>query len=426
MKNLRKRPTYDEIINYIEVKQPKIKYPDRKATFLRNSHYLSKFDGDLFDVEEQQQKFLAEQIRQALIMSMGPASLAGGPSPPPGSTFLSSAPPLPPPSGAPPPPSGSASLPSSGLFSSTGRLFSSIGERFRRGQGSGTASLMQSQASQEQNRETTLQALRGPPLQTIRSTPAAPPSRGDTSPASSDMPSLEEVTPRAALFNIRDKDATTEEEEYQKTDEVMENMKKEEEERKKKIGGQVRSDLAFIEKYEPSTSSAAAAATATELAQQAEEEEEEARETDEVIEPEAEKAEEPEPKHKEGKRGKAQKIYVDNNDFYFWSDARISRETLMFQIYLRGLETQLENKIEKLKKLPESGATDKPTKKQEIQAFVKTLIVDKRWVIKPDKENLDKRTKEFNEWYKDFEEVITQDKPVLSTKRKVGKPKKVK
>ena len=56
MNNLRKKPTFNELINYLEIKQPKIKYPDRMATFLRNSHYLSQFDGNLLDVEEQQTK----------------------------------------------------------------------------------------------------------------------------------------------------------------------------------------------------------------------------------------------------------------------------------------------------------------------------------------------------------------------------------
>ena len=56
MNNLRKKPTFNELINYLEIKQPKIKYPDRMATFLRNSHYLSQFDGNLLDVEEQQKK----------------------------------------------------------------------------------------------------------------------------------------------------------------------------------------------------------------------------------------------------------------------------------------------------------------------------------------------------------------------------------
>ena len=54
MIHLRKKPTFNELINYLEIKQPKIKYPDRTATFLHNSHYLSQFDGNLLDMEEQQ------------------------------------------------------------------------------------------------------------------------------------------------------------------------------------------------------------------------------------------------------------------------------------------------------------------------------------------------------------------------------------
>ena len=53
--SLRKKPTYNDLINYLEVEQPKIKYPDRTATFLRNSPYLSQFDNDSFiDLEEQE------------------------------------------------------------------------------------------------------------------------------------------------------------------------------------------------------------------------------------------------------------------------------------------------------------------------------------------------------------------------------------
>jgi len=34
---LRKRPQYDEMIDEIEFKQPKIKYPNRVAQFMRNT-----------------------------------------------------------------------------------------------------------------------------------------------------------------------------------------------------------------------------------------------------------------------------------------------------------------------------------------------------------------------------------------------------
>ena len=42
---LRKKPTYNELVNYIEEDIP-IRYTDITATFLRNSYYLQQFDGD--------------------------------------------------------------------------------------------------------------------------------------------------------------------------------------------------------------------------------------------------------------------------------------------------------------------------------------------------------------------------------------------
>ena len=60
---LRKRPHYGDMINEI-VQQPKIKYPDRRATFLRNTHYLSQFDGDqsFINLEEQESKMAKERL----------------------------------------------------------------------------------------------------------------------------------------------------------------------------------------------------------------------------------------------------------------------------------------------------------------------------------------------------------------------------
>ena len=83
MIGLRKKPTFNELISYIEVKQPKIKYPDRSATFLRNSHYLSQFDGNLFDVDEQQKNIAKAQLRETEIRNVvsntqGTASLLRG------------------------------------------------------------------------------------------------------------------------------------------------------------------------------------------------------------------------------------------------------------------------------------------------------------------------------------------------------------
>ena len=67
MQNLRKRPTYNEWINYIELEQPKIKYPDRTATILRNSNYLSQFDGNLLDLEEQEKNIEKEKLKESEI-----------------------------------------------------------------------------------------------------------------------------------------------------------------------------------------------------------------------------------------------------------------------------------------------------------------------------------------------------------------------
>ena len=65
MQSLRKRPTYNEVVNYLENEQPKIKYPDRRATFLRNSPYLSQFDGDSWiDLDEQEQAINKEKLKQ--------------------------------------------------------------------------------------------------------------------------------------------------------------------------------------------------------------------------------------------------------------------------------------------------------------------------------------------------------------------------
>ena len=55
---LRKRDTYEEIIDYLLYDQEKIKYPNRLATRLRNSHELSNLlDGEgegIVDIEQQQ------------------------------------------------------------------------------------------------------------------------------------------------------------------------------------------------------------------------------------------------------------------------------------------------------------------------------------------------------------------------------------
>ena len=70
MDQLHKKPTFEQLINYID-HQPKIKYPDRRATFLRNSHVLGQFDGDSWiDLEEQQNNILKETLIQEALRTM--------------------------------------------------------------------------------------------------------------------------------------------------------------------------------------------------------------------------------------------------------------------------------------------------------------------------------------------------------------------
>lgn len=63
---LRKRASYDEMINNLVLDNPKIKYPDRYATFFRNSPFGSVFDGDnsYLNLEEQENKIAKERLQQ--------------------------------------------------------------------------------------------------------------------------------------------------------------------------------------------------------------------------------------------------------------------------------------------------------------------------------------------------------------------------
>ena len=64
MQDLRRRPTLNELTTYLQVGQPKIKYPDRTATRLRNSHYLMQFDGHLLNIEEQEKTIEKNKLAQ--------------------------------------------------------------------------------------------------------------------------------------------------------------------------------------------------------------------------------------------------------------------------------------------------------------------------------------------------------------------------
>ena len=78
---LRKRESYDEIVDYLENKQERIKYPNRFAKQIRNSPQLSNLldnGGEgLVEMEEQQQrKMQHEQAEQAVRQAGGTAQVS--------------------------------------------------------------------------------------------------------------------------------------------------------------------------------------------------------------------------------------------------------------------------------------------------------------------------------------------------------------
>lgn len=76
---LRKKKTYDELIDYVMNKQEKIQYPDRTAKFLRNSPQLSNLldsNGEgLLEMEEQQKRQMMEVEKEHRLREMaGPST----------------------------------------------------------------------------------------------------------------------------------------------------------------------------------------------------------------------------------------------------------------------------------------------------------------------------------------------------------------
>jgi hypothetical protein len=75
---LRQRQTYDELVDYLLDKQPKIIYPDRRAKFIRNSPQLSNLlDGDgmgaIYWEEQQINRMKQEQKEHAIRQAGGTA-----------------------------------------------------------------------------------------------------------------------------------------------------------------------------------------------------------------------------------------------------------------------------------------------------------------------------------------------------------------
>ena len=61
---LRRKQTYEEIIDYIQNDQDKIKYPDRTARFIRNTFQLSQLDGmGQALLEQQETNEMAERVK---------------------------------------------------------------------------------------------------------------------------------------------------------------------------------------------------------------------------------------------------------------------------------------------------------------------------------------------------------------------------
>ena len=69
---LRKRQTYEEIINYLEHGQELIKYPDRTAKFLKDSPYLTQLDGEgMRTLEEQQLGATRQRAKEDMLRELG-------------------------------------------------------------------------------------------------------------------------------------------------------------------------------------------------------------------------------------------------------------------------------------------------------------------------------------------------------------------
>ena len=76
---LRRRETYQEIINYLENEQEIIHYPNRTAKFLRESPYLTQLDGEgQRTLEEQQLNALKQQEKEKILREMGYTGTVAG------------------------------------------------------------------------------------------------------------------------------------------------------------------------------------------------------------------------------------------------------------------------------------------------------------------------------------------------------------
>ena len=59
---LRKRPQFEQLVNYLNFGQETVVYPDRQARLIRNHPFMTQLD--FFDTQEDQERAWAEQTRQ--------------------------------------------------------------------------------------------------------------------------------------------------------------------------------------------------------------------------------------------------------------------------------------------------------------------------------------------------------------------------
>ena len=68
---LKRRLTYNEIVDYIEKDPDKIMYPDRWAKQIRNSFELSQLDGEgMREMENQQINQMKEQEKENILRTL--------------------------------------------------------------------------------------------------------------------------------------------------------------------------------------------------------------------------------------------------------------------------------------------------------------------------------------------------------------------
>ena len=71
MSALKVRKTFDEVIDFVQNDKTKIKYPDRKAKFLRHSFELSQLDGvGMILMEQQQLREMKQREKEHLLRQL--------------------------------------------------------------------------------------------------------------------------------------------------------------------------------------------------------------------------------------------------------------------------------------------------------------------------------------------------------------------